>query len=302
MCNVSSGTDPGVPGIAPRWWRGENATEGAENTARCDLCFHNCRIPAGGAGLCGARQYDGAEFLSPYLGKFSSCAVDPIEKKPLYHWRQGTAIFSLGSVGCTMRCPFCQNYTIAQPKGELHLTPINCHELVQKVRDLRLPSVAYTYNEPTLQAEYILEAAPLLRDAGIDTVLVTNGMFSPAALGDLTPWIAAANVDVKTFNPKAYAKMGGSLETVMHTVAHLVQSGVHVELTTLVVPGISDSPEEFAAMVDWIASLSSAIPLHISRYFPAYKYTAPATDVALMQRLASLAGHRLKNVHLGNVR
>ncbi|MDR2523237.1 MAG: radical SAM protein, partial [Synergistaceae bacterium] len=225
---------PGKEGAAvvggPRWWTREGGA------ARCGLCFRGCLIPAGENGFCGVRGWDGERFLSPFLGRFSSLAVDPVEKKPLRRWQPGTWIFSLGGVGCNMRCPFCQNHSIAQPAslGGVPLAAVTAEELVHLVRGERLSSVAFTYNEPTLQAEYILEAAPLLRNAGIAVVLVTNGMFSREALTDLLPWVDAANVDVKTFAPEKYAALGGSLETVKANVARMLEGGVHVELTNLV--------------------------------------------------------------------
>ncbi len=288
------------PLVAPRWWRKEEGKNGA--TARCGLCVHRCTIPPGGTGVCGVRGYTEQGFVSPYLGRFCSQAVDPIEKKPLYHWQPGTRIFSLGSLGCNMRCPFCQNHSIAHPARELPLASLSPRELVDTVRKLGLASVAYTYNEPALQAEYILEAAPLLREAGIATVLVTNGMFSAEVCSELIPWVAAANVDVKTFNKAAYAKLGGSLAQVRETVASLVRGGVHVEATILVVPGISDSPEEFTELTEWLAGVSPDIPLHISRYFPAHQWKAPATPVELLRGFAAIAETRLRHVHLGNVR
>ncbi|MDR3230299.1 MAG: radical SAM protein, partial [Synergistaceae bacterium] len=178
------------------WWMREG--EGA----RCGLCFHRCLVPVGGRGLCGVRRHDEGGFSSPCLGRFCSCAIDPIEKKPFYHWRPGSQIFSLGGVGCNMRCPFCQNHAITHPAGgadAVRLTALGPEELVVRVREARLSSVAWTYNEPTLQAEYILRAAPLLRDAGIAAVLVTNGMWTGDVAAELTPLIDAANVDVKTF-------------------------------------------------------------------------------------------------------
>ena len=315
--------------IAARWWEKavtvsdntildsgrDTGTTGGDaeaktppaNAALCRLCFHACCIPAGKSGYCRVRTYDGRALLSPYLGRFCSAAIDPIEKKPLYHWRPGTFIYSLGSVGCNMRCPFCQNHGIAQPDfsspGRLPgLTELPPETLAAKVRELRLDSVAYTYNEPALQAEYILKAAPLLQEAGIATVLVSNGMFSKTLLRDLAPWVAAANIDLKSFNAKVYAGMGGSLETVMATVPFLLEAGVHVELTNLVVPGLTDSAEEFAAMVEWIASLSPDIPFHISRYFPANKYREPPTPLPLLQRFGAVAKDKLRHVHIGNVR
>ena len=287
--------------MEPRFWRLEAKDEGRE-VFRCELCFHGCRIPAGTMGYCGARGADETGFISPYLGRFTSGAVDPIEKKPLYHWRPGSLILSLGSLGCTMRCPFCQNHSIAQPRGRVPLTGLPARDLLARALDLKLSAVAYTYNEPTLQAEYILGAAPLLKEAGVATVLVTNGLFSAPLLEELIPWLEAANVDLKTFNPDIYADMGGSLEVVKNNVARLVQAGVHIELTTLAVPGLSDDQDEFAALVDWIAGLSPQIPFHISRYFPAHKYAAPPTDLNLLRRFQQVAEERLDHVHLGNVR
>jgi pyruvate formate lyase activating enzyme len=204
-----------------------------------------------------------------------------------------------------MRCPFCQNCGIAQPSEQtlkrMPLKDIGIQALAGKIRDLGLKAVAYTYNEPALQAEYIIAAAPVLREAGIATVLVSNGMYSESLLRDLAPVVDAANIDVKSFNAKTYAKMGGSLDTVKRVVAGLLEADVHVEVTTLVVPGISDSPEEFVQETEWLAGLSPDIPLHISRYRPAHKYDAPPTDIELMQRFAMMAQLRLKHVHIGNV-
>jgi pyruvate formate lyase activating enzyme len=162
-------------------------------------------------------------------------------------------------------------------------------------------AVAYTYNEPTLAAEYILEAAPLLKAEGVETVLVTNGLMSPAVLADLGPHVAAANVDLKTFNAETYISLGGSLPAVQATITGLLALNVHVELTTLLVPGISDNPEEFAALVDWVAGLDKNLPLHLSRYFPAHRSEAPATDQDLLRRFQKQASARLSKVMLGNV-
>ena len=286
--------------LAPQWWKRD--AEG-ENAASCDLCIHACTIATGKWGYCRARAYDGTRLLSPYLGRFSSVAVDPIEKKPLYHWRPGTLILSLGSLGCTMRCPFCQNHGIAQPGPGGHerpLTAISRETLLAKTRELGLSSVAYTYNEPALQAEYIIDASPFLREAGVATVLVSNGMYSEALLHDLAPHVDAVNIDLKTFSSRMYNKLGGSLETVKRSIRHFHEQGVHVETTTLVVPGVSDNIDSFTEEVDWLASVSPEIPLHISRYRPAHKFTAPPTDISLLQRFASLAKARLRHVHIGN--
>jgi pyruvate formate lyase activating enzyme len=200
-----------------------------------------------------------------------------------------------------MRCPFCQNHHIAQPGQSVPLKDLEYRHLAGTVRKLGLSAVAYTYNEPALQAEYILAAAPLLREAGIATVLVTNGTFSRELVRELAPWVDAANVDLKTFSPRAYATLGGSLDVVRENIVFLAEAGVHVELTTLVVPGVSDAEEDFLRAVDWIAGLSPDLPLHISRYFPAHAYAAPPTDISLLRRFAALAGQKLAHVRVGNV-
>ncbi len=269
--------------------------------AVCRLCFRGCRIESGKKGFCRVRSFDESGFHSPNLGKFCSRAIDPIEKKPIHHWKQGTQILSVASTGCTMHCPFCQNHAIAWPKEPVTLREVSPEELARLCLGLKITSVAYTYNEPTLQAEYIVAAGPILKEAGVDGVLVTNGMMSAEARDELIPWTSAANIDVKTFNPDTYARMGGSLETVKANVEAFIKGGTHVELTTLVVPGVSDDPEEFVRIVDWIASISPDIPFHISRYFPAYKYAEPATSVSLMYRFRDMARARLKYVHFGNI-
>ena len=292
--------------MATRWWElQKNETQVGSPKAICKLCVHACEISLGKAGYCGVRKHTEQGLISPFLGKFTSLAVDPIEKKPLYHWKRGTFIFSLGGLGCTMRCPFCQNHNIAQPtaspKNLPRLTSLPPQELVPLIKKLKVPSVAFTYNEPTLQAEYIIAVGESLRESNISVALVTNGMISQAALEDLSPWVDAFNIDVKSFNPHAYKRMGGSLEKVKSTVEYLLEQNKHIELTTLVVPEISDNEEECAQMVAWIASLSKDIPLHFSRYFPAHKYTAPPTELALLQKLQQHAKAHLTHVHLGNI-
>lgn len=285
----------------PKWWRSETR-DGGRSVVVCGLCHHRCTIQPGGTGLCSTRALmpDGA-FVSPYLGKFSSVAVDPIEKKPLRRWRPGSAIYSLGSVGCNAYCPFCQNHAIAHPEAEVPLKSISPEDLLARVRSAGTGAVAYTYNEPTLQAEYILSAAPLLREHGIATVMVTNGLFAEEPREALVTWVDAMNIDVKTFDEHIYRRIGGDLGTVRSNVESLVARGVHVEITNLIVPGVSDARDDFTALVDWLAGLSKEIPLHISRYFPAYKYSAPPTSTALLQQFEQYAKSRLTHVYLGNV-
>ena len=257
-------------------------------------------------GFCGVRLNVRGTLVSPWLGRFCARAVDPVEKKPLAHWRPGTLIYSLGSVGCTMACPFCQNHEIAHPERPEALSraaaALRPEELVLEIRNLGLSSVAFTYNEPTLQAEYILEAAPLLRENGIAVVLVTNGVMSGPVASELLTCTDAANVDLKTFDAERYRRLGGALDAVKSNIAAWVRGGVHVELTHLVVPGLVDTGEGFDAMTDWIAALSPSVPLHLSRCFPAWRHFVPPTDTELLYSLADRARGKLRHVYLGNVR
>jgi len=181
---------------------------------------------------------------------------------------------------------------------EREITPVQLAELAA---GSSLEAVAYTYNEPSLQAEYIFEASPILKERGIATVMVTNGMFGEAVCEEAVRHVDAMNIDVKAFDRETYKKLGGSLDAVTRNVRRLVDGGVHVELTSLIVPGISDSEERFAGMVSWIADVSSEIPLHVSRYHPAYQYRAAPTDADLIKRFSGAALRSLKYVYAGNI-
>ena len=279
-----------------RWWKKNG------DIISCNLCFRGCNIKQGSSGKCGVRFNKDGVLISPCLGKFCACAIDPVEKKPLFHWNSGKFIYSLGSVGCTMDCPFCQNHSIAFPARALYEQTVGMpefavDEIIRNVKESGLDLLAFTYNEPTLQAEYICVAAPALHDAGMSVALVTNGAMSHEVAKDLILCLDendAANIDIKAFNPKTYKTLGGELDTVKKNIELFINAGIHVELTNLVV-------EEFIAMVDWIASISDRIPLHITRYFPARNYNKPPTDIELLYSLASMAKAKLKHVHIGNV-
>jgi pyruvate formate lyase activating enzyme len=200
-----------------------------------------------------------------------------------------------------MRCPFCQNHAIAHPDGPIREYVITPRELAATARKSSLRAVAYTYNEPSIYAEYIFAASPVLRADGIATVMVTNGMFGEEVCGEAVSAVDAMNIDVKTFDENMYRKLGGSLEVVKRNVKTLAEGGVHIELTNLVVPGVSDSADDFADMAAWIAGVSPDIPLHVSRYFPAYKYSRPPTDISLIEKILGIAKSRLKYVCAGNV-
>ncbi|MBQ4468527.1 MAG: radical SAM protein [Synergistaceae bacterium] len=274
-----------------------------ENAITCDLCFRHCRLSEGESGFCRVRRNLGGELISSWLGRFCSAAIDPIEKKPLYHWHSGSYIYSLGSVGCNMNCPFCQNHRISWPPEpeKVYCREFSGYELVREIKANGLNSLAFTYNEPTLQGEFICSIHDLMSENKIDIALVTNGMMSELAARDLAGAVSAANIDVKAFNSKTYNSLGGSLEAVKSNIITFMNSGVHVELTSLIVPGINDNCEEFALMADWVAGVSQDIPLHVTRYFPARDYHMPSTDIELIYELRDIAKGKLRHVHTGNI-
>ena len=274
------------------------------NKKACNLCPHHCELAEGQFGFCRTRCNDNGQIKSLNYGRVTSLAIDPIEKKPLYHFYPGSVILSLGSFGCNMACPFCQNHTISQGgEGEVRwqLSPVQLAELAQESsQKYGSIGVAFTYNEPLLSYEYLRDTLPLLRRAGQKAVLVTNGQIEEEPLRELLPYVDAMNIDLKTFAEKTYAKLGGSLRAAQRTIQMAAEAGVHVEVTTLVVPGISDDINEFCAEVDWLAGVSREIPLHLSRYFPRYKYNEAATPLEKLHEFKALAEEKLQYVHLGN--
>ncbi|WP_303813823.1 AmmeMemoRadiSam system radical SAM enzyme [Selenomonas ruminantium] len=275
------------------------------NKQACNLCPHHCALAEGQVGFCHTRRNEGGQIKSLNYGKVTSLAIDPIEKKPLYHFYPGSVILSLGSFGCNMACPFCQNHTISQG-GERevrwHISPEQLAELAQETsQQYGSIGVAFTYNEPLLSYEYLRDTLPLLHQAGQKNVLVTNGQIEEEPLTELLPYVDAMNIDLKTFAEKTYAKLGGSLQAAQRTIQMAAEAGVHVEVTTLVVPGISDAINEFCAEVDWLAAVSREIPLHLSRYFPRYQCKAPATPLDKLYELQRIAQKCMKYVYLGNV-
>lgn len=270
----------------------------------CDFCPHHCQLAEGQTGFCRTRRNAGGRLVSLNYGQVTSLAIDPIEKKPLYHFFPGSYILSVGSFGCNMRCPFCQNYTISQNGAEEvqgYLAPEKLVELAVKYQKQGSIGVAFTYNEPLLSYEYIMDTAPLLRAAGQKVVLVSNGQISARPWKNLLTWVDAVNIDLKAFAPSVYTWMGGDLETAKQTIAMAVAAGVHTEVTTLVIPGKNDDREIFTAEVQWLAGLSPEIPLHLSRYFPRYKWTAASTPRQTLIDFQAIAVQYLHHVYLGNV-
>lgn len=273
--------------------------------AVCGLCSHTCRLAPGQTGACGTRANREGRIVSLSYGQVTSLALDPIEKKPLYHFHPHSVILSVGSFGCNMHCPFCQNHGISQQGIEVSQGYVPPEQLAVIARRARQEAdsigVAFTYNEPLLSYEYLLDVLPLLRADRQKIVLVSNGQLNPQPLAKLLPLVDAMNIDLKAFSDRAYAWMGGSLETARQTIMAAVKAGVHVEVTTLVIPGINDGAEEMAAEAGWLAGLGKDIPLHLSRYFPRYQWHTEATPLADLQALKNIARQYLNFVYLGNV-
>ncbi len=284
--------------------------------AKCDVCFHRCEIPEGRRGFCGARACADGRVIPDNYGRLTAMALDPIEKKPLRRFRPGSMVLSVGSYGCNLRCPFCQNHDISWSDEALRFAErterTSPEELVRAAVRLKARGnigLAFTYNEPLIGWEFVRDAARLSHEAGMLNVLVTNGTAEPHVLEALAPHIDAMNIDLKGFTQRYYGKvLGGSLDAVRRFIARAAQV-CHVELTTLIVPGENDSEDEMRELTAWVAGLTDAggsqmgrsIPLHISRFFPRFHMTdRAATEVRRVYRLAEVARERLEHVYTGN--
>lgn len=276
--------------------------------ATCQVCFRHCQLREGQTGFCGARVCrDGAVRAGNY-GRITALALDPIEKKPFRRFHPGTKILSVGSYGCNLRCPFCQNHEISwsarafdQADTARTVTPEELVTVAMRYQAQGNIGLAFTYNEPLIGYEFVRDTARLSHEAGMVNVLVTNGTAELSVLEELAPHIDAMNIDLKGFSQRYYRDvLGGGLEMVKAFIARAAQL-LHVELTTLIVPGENDSEAEMREMTAWIASLDVTIPLHISRFFPRFQMRdRPPTEVRKVYRLAEVARERLKYVYTGN--
>jgi len=274
----------------------------SEKQIQCNLCFRKCKINSGAFGVCNVRGNENGKGFIPYYGKVSSIAIDPIEKKPLYHYRPGSDIFSVGFLGCNLFCPFCQNYHISQnvKASSRYFSP---QELIQRVLLSGCSQIAYTYSEPLVHAEYLLDCMVLAKKSGIENVLVTNGVVNKEAGEDILNLTSAANIDLKCFSEKTYREvLGGDLHSVTDFIVNAWRKNIHIEITTLIVPDLNDGEEEIKKCMDFIKSVSPHIPWHISAYHPCYKWNAPPTDPDFLFSISEKAKKVLSYVYVGNVR
>ena len=277
-------------------------------SATCDVCWRHCAIPEGGAGFCRARTCREGRVVAENYGRLTSVAIDPVEKKPLAEWHPGARVLSVGSYGCNMRCPFCQNHEISQAgAGGVPWREVLPQELVDLAlecaeRDPGVIGIAHTYNEPLVGWEYVRDCSMLAHEAGLANVLVSNGCASARVIEALAPFVDAANIDLKCFSADDYRELGGSLEDVRHAIEVLGTSKTcHLEVTTLVVPGLSDSEAAMRKEAAWLASVDESIVLHVTRFFPRWHMAdAQPTPVATVMRLADVAREYLPHVHVGN--
>lgn len=271
--------------------------------AICPVCFHHCALEEGQTGLCRARKNVGGRVVCDNYGKLTSMALDPVEKKPLARFYPGSYLLSVGSYGCNLRCPFCQNSDISMAGAEAETVFFPAEELVARARALQSRGnigLAFTYNEPLVGYEYVRDCAELIHAAGMKNVLITNGTVCEGPLEELLPHIDAMNVDLKGFSQTFYDFVGGDFESVRRTIA-LSAPRCHVEVTTLVIPGENDTDEDMEAIGAWIASVDMSIPLHISRFFPRYRLCDRSpTPVQTIYRLRDIAAKHLRYVYTGN--
>ena len=275
----------------------------------CNVCPHQCILKEGQTGYCTARAHpvnksmkDVHRFgsISSNYGEVTSLALDPIEKKPLKNFMPGSFILSVGSWGCNMKCPWCQNDSISRGRcRHIVMTP---EELLEKALESKNNiGIAYTYNEPLIGYEFVRDTAKLIKEAGLKNVLVSNGMASEEVFHEVLPYLDAMNIDLKTINAQKYRKIGGDLEAILNNI-RTAKKTAHVELTTLIVPGFNDDEEEMKQLSATVAEIDPKIPLHVTRFFPAGEmWDAKPTPLETLFRMVDIAKQSLEYVYPGNV-
>lgn len=271
-----------------------------DKKVHCLLCPQDCVISPGKRGFCGVRINKDGVLYSEVYNQAMAAAMDPVEKKPLYHFHPGSNIYSLGTRGCNQHCDFCQNWHMLQPDAPT--SAITAQSAVEVAGREGSIGIAYTYNEPTIWYEFVLECAMLAHERGLANVLVTNGSINPEPFRRLAPYIDAVNIDVKSMDPGFYRRICKSkLEPVLRTCREAKEAGILVEITNLVIPTLNDSDELIMELVDFVADLGPEVPLHFSAYFPCYKMTIEPTPLSALLRARELARDKLYYVYLGNV-
>jgi len=287
--------------MKPALGRFFSMTADEPSLVQCELCPHRCTLKPGLLGQCRVRQGSRGGIVLPFYGSISSISIDPIEKKPLYHFRPGSSIFSIGFLGCNLHCPFCQNWEISQ-KTDTLFRSLAPEELIQLAVHSGARAIAYTYSEPLVHIEYLLEAMTEARKQGLANVLVSNGCILEKPARDVLALTDAANIDLKSFNSETYAKkLGGDLGTVCRFLELAYEMGVHLEVTTLIVTGMNDSLAEAEGIIEFLAGLSRDIPWHLSAYHPTYKWREPPTKPSLLEQIKAMVRERLSFVYIGNV-
>lgn len=265
----------------------------------CLMCPHFCSVKSDKWGICrGRKNIDGRLWATNY-GETTSIAMDPIEKKPLYHFHPGSQILSIACNSCNMRCPFCQNWEISQAEVKTQYIP---PEILQKMmKDHDSMGVAYTYTEPLMWFEYLTDAGKAIHEIGGKNILVTNGMINEDPLLELIPLIDAMNIDLKTMNPEVYKKtLKGDLAAVKNTI-EIAHKNCHIEITNLLVTGLNDKKADIDSLIDYVSSIDPNIPLHFSRYYPNHNYTKPPTAVKTIEYAYAKAREKLGYVYIGNL-
>ncbi len=273
-----------------------------DDEVQCIACNHKCIIDENMKGICGVRKNVNGKLNLLVYGFIASENIDPIEKKPLYHFLPNTNTYSIGTVGCNFKCYFCQNYRTSQVRESIG-KEVSPKEIVDRALKSGCKSISYTYNEPTIFAEFVKEVAVIARKKGIKNILVTNGYMSKECLDFLGNYIDAMNIDLKSSNEKFYNKIcGAKLSPVLHTIKDAYDRGIHIEITTLIIPGENNSVQEFEHIAQFIAHIDRNIPWHISRFFPMYKMRdKEITSLDSLKKAESIGKKYLKNVYIGNV-
>ena len=266
--------------------------------ARCDTCPRGCVIKPGGKGYCLNRANENGTLISAQYGEVAAAHLDPIEKKPLYHFMPGSRIFSIGTIGCNLGCKFCQNWQLS--RGKSYTDTYTPEQLIQAAIEHNSIGIAYTYNEPLIWYEFVLDCSKAAKAAGLKNVFVTNGTLNPAPFDELLPFVDAFNIDLKGDAGFYKTMTDSTLEPVLRNIRKAAKT-THVEVTTLLVSGENDSPGQIAEIVDFVASIDRKIPLHFSRYFPNYKLRNAPTPHESMETAYRIGKAKLDFVFLGNV-